>query len=205
VPVTPVFIAPIAYPIIQYAPFGIIGQFKISTRWWLICQEAASAISNTNLVIYFSDDDGLTWTRGGVGPTTNQDAAAVHYPGTGTNAIVAYQTTASDTSTNIVTVDLTGTGTFGSPVAFPFAADFNSAALAFQPLLLGSGDVAMVWQEQIGAGNWKSSVATPPPPSGCIITVLPFGPPPPPFCILPPATGQEQLALVNEPLENQGT
>ena len=29
--------------------------------------------------------------------------------------------------------------------------------------------------------------------------------PPPPFCILPPATGQENLVLVNEPLENQGT
>ena len=29
--------------------------------------------------------------------------------------------------------------------------------------------------------------------------------PPPPFCIVPPATGQEVLVLVNEPLENQGT
>jgi hypothetical protein len=29
--------------------------------------------------------------------------------------------------------------------------------------------------------------------------------PPPPFCIVPPATPQENLVLVNEPLENQGT
>ncbi len=45
----------------------------------------------------------------------------------------------------------------------------------------------------------------PPPPSGCTVTVAPFGPIPPPFCIVPPATGPETLVLYNEPLEQQGT
>ncbi len=50
------------------------------------------------------------------------------------------------------------------------------------------------------------SVTSPtPPPSGCTVTVAPFGPVPPPFCIIPPATGPETLVLYNEPLEQQGT
>ncbi len=73
---------------------------------------------------------------------------------------------------------------------------------------ISNGWFAFTAMETAGACTGFILVApgvTPPPPGGCTITVFPFGPEPPPFCELPPAIGQEQLILVNEPLENQGT
>ncbi len=158
---TPVFVGPLSYPVTQYASYGVVGQFKIGQRWWLVIQEVASAIADTNLVTYSSDDLGLTWTRRAVGPSTHNNLAAIHYPGTGNTAVVAYQTSASDTSTEIVTLDLSGTSTWGTPVAVPFASDpdGNSLTLGFQPLLLSGGNIAYCWQTEIGVGNWTVSIA----------------------------------------------
>lgn len=156
---SPVFVTPLAYPLSQHTAFGQIGAYQNGSRLWIISLEVASAIANPNFISYYSDNNGATWTRGGVGPTFSpgsNNAVGESYPGTGTDVILAYHPANGAGGRKVMIFDMTGTGTFGTPVTFPY--DFDDTPV--QPLILPSGDWAVVWAETIGVGNVKVSIST---------------------------------------------
>lgn len=156
---SPVFVTPLTYPLSQHTAFGQIGAYQNGSRLWIISLEVASAVANPNFISYYSDNNGLTWTRGGSGPTFSpgsNNAVGESYPGTGTEVILAYHPANGAGGRKVMIFDMTGTGTFGSPVDFPY--DFDDTPV--QPLILPSGDWAVVWAETIGVGNVKVSIST---------------------------------------------
>lgn len=148
------------FPLSQDSGYGLVGQYEIGSRWWVIAEVVASALANPTLQSYYSDNQGASWTLGGTGPTVGNNESSSSYPGTGTDIVVVYKSSGSSNSGNILLFDATGTGTFGSPIAVPYNMDTGGGALQeMVPLLLSGGDIAVVFQQFNGINDYDVAVA----------------------------------------------